>query len=96
MAQDSGGAGGGDPLDRATDAVVRDVRWGKVSVAAARGDDGVGLDGPAQAPVLDEDATRALRERLRAERPEQPFSDRGPGCARLGGGRTSSEIAWLV
>jgi N-methylhydantoinase B len=92
----TGGGGWGDPLDRAPDAVARDVRWGKVSQAAARGDYGVVLDGPGEAPVVDEDATRALRERMRAERPEQPFFDRGPGYPRLSGGRTSSEFDWLV
>ena len=92
----TGGGGWGDPLERATDAVARDVRWGKVSSAAARDDYGVVLTGPSTAPVVDEDATRALRERLRAERPEQPFFDRGPGYARLAGGRTSSELDWLA
>ncbi len=68
-----------------------------MSTAAAADDYGVVLlHGPREAPVLDEDATRALRQRLRAERPEQPFFDRGPGYARLAGGRTSSELDWLV
>jgi N-methylhydantoinase B len=91
----TGGGGWGDPLDRATAAVARDVRWGKVSLAAAEADYGVVLHGPVEAPVVDEDATCALRERLRADRPEQPFFDRGPGYPRLAGGRTSSELDWL-
>ena len=91
----TGGGGWGDPLDRATGAVARDVRWGKVSLAAAQADYGVVLQGPAEEPVVDEDGTRELRTRLRAERPEQPFFDRGPGYPRLAGGRTSSELDWL-
>jgi N-methylhydantoinase B len=92
----TGGGGWGDPLDRATDAVARDVRWGKVSLAAAQADYGVVLAGPVEEPVVDEQATRALRERLRGQRPDQPFFDRGPGYARLADGRTSSELDWLV
>ena len=91
----TGGGGWGDPLDRALDAVARDVRWGKVSLSAARDDYGVVLSGPQEEPVVDEDATRALRERLRAERPAQPFFDRGPGYARLSGGAPSSPYDWL-
>ena len=91
----TGGGGWGDPLDRALDAVARDVRWGKVSLSAARDDYGVVLSGPQEEPVVDEDATRALRERLRAERPAQPFFDRGPGYARLSGGAASSPYDWL-
>jgi N-methylhydantoinase B len=91
----TGGGGWGDPLDRATDAVLRDVREGKVSVAGARDDYGVVVHGPQQAPRLDAGATEALRAQRRAERGEQPFFDRGPGYARLSGGRTSSELDWV-
>jgi N-methylhydantoinase B len=66
-----------------------------VSPDAARDDYGVVLHGPHEAPVVDEDATRALRARLRAGRPAQPFFDRGPGYARLSGGAPSSPYDWL-
>jgi N-methylhydantoinase B len=93
----TGGGGWGDPLDREVDAVVRDVRWGKVSREAAERDYGVVLvdpggsaDGAPPAPAgidevaADPDATAALRARLRAERGENPaFFDRGPGYAQL-------------
>jgi N-methylhydantoinase B len=93
----TGGGGWGDPLDREVDAVVRDVRWGKVSREAAERDYGVVLvdpggsaDGAPPAPAgidevaADPDATAALRARLRDERGENPaFFDRGPGYAQL-------------
>jgi N-methylhydantoinase B len=91
----TGGGGWGDPLDRATEAVVRDVLWGKVSTAGARDDYGVVVAGPPSAPVLDVEATDALRARLRAERGPQPFFDRGPGYALLSGGAASSPLDWL-
>jgi N-methylhydantoinase B len=40
--------------------------------------------------VVDADATAALRARLRAERDDRPFFDRGPGYARLAGGADRS------
>jgi N-methylhydantoinase B len=65
----TGGGGWGDPFDRPTHEVARDVRWGKVSVAGARDDYGVVLTGSAGAAVLvDEAATEALRAAKRAER----------------------------
>lgn len=54
-----GGGGWGDPLQRDPAAVVRDVRNGKVSLAAARRDYGVVLDEVTLA--VDEAATAALR-----------------------------------
>src|SRR4029079_11988358 len=41
----TGGGGWGDPLDRPADEVLRDVRWGKVSVDAARASHGGVLRG---------------------------------------------------
>jgi N-methylhydantoinase B len=88
----TGGGGWGDPLLRDPELVARDVRWGKVSVAAAAADYGVVLAGPDP----DTTATARLRETMRAARPEQrPFFDRGPGYARLAGGRSCAEVDWI-
>ncbi|MGI8667842.1 MAG: hydantoinase B/oxoprolinase family protein [Jatrophihabitans sp.] len=92
----TGGGGWGDPLRRDPAAVLRDVRWGKVSPAAARSDYGVVLGGAPGQPSLDPAGTERLRARLRAARPaEQPFFDRGPGYARLSGGRQSASCDHL-
>ena len=50
----TGGGGWGDPLERDPALVARDVRWGKVSRAAAAADYGVVLTGPAGDPVADD------------------------------------------
>ena len=92
----TGGGGWGDPLDRDVEMVVRDVLWAKVSRAAAAVAYGVVVAGPEGEPALDVDATRALRERMRAERAQaRPFFDRGPGYARLSGGRAAAEVDWV-
>jgi N-methylhydantoinase B len=92
----TGGGGWGDPLLRDPALVVRDVRWGKVSRAAAAADYGVVITGPPDSPDADEAATAALRARLAAERPAaRPFFDRGPGYAALSGGRSAAEVDWL-
>ncbi len=101
--QTTGGGGWGDPLDRDVDAVVRDVRDGKVSVQGARDDYGVvivgGPDGyDRDEPEADLDATEALRARMRAERAAagpQPFFDRGPGYPVLSGGKPAADVDWL-
>jgi N-methylhydantoinase B len=93
----TGGGGWGDPLDRDAAAVVRDVRWGKVSVSAARDDYGVVIAGNGEQAVVDEGATASLRTQLRASRSaDQPFFDRGPGYARLSGGATAPDCDHLV
>ncbi len=79
----TGGGGWGDPLDRPSADVERDVRWGKVSVAGARDDYGVVLGDPA--------ATEALRKQRRTR--DQPFFDRGPGYQVLAG-RRHAEVDW--
>ena len=86
----TGGGGWGDPLDRPYDEVVRDVRWGKVSVAGARADYGVIVtDGPS----VDVAASDALRAGVRAERAgDAPFFDRGPGYPVLAGGRLAADV----
>jgi len=92
----TGGGGWGDPLERPVDDVLRDIRWGKVSVAGARQDYAVVVTGPGDEPVLDTVATASLRRRRRDDRPvAQPFFDRGPGYARLSGGATSAAVDWL-
>jgi N-methylhydantoinase B len=79
----TGGGGWGDPFDRELDLVRRDVVWGKVSREAAAHDYGVVVEGPDDDLVVDHDRTAALRARLRDERGEPSFFDRGPGYARL-------------
>jgi N-methylhydantoinase B len=87
----TGGGGWGDPLDRAPEKVGADVRDGKVTPGAARDHYGVVLTGAARngpagtEPAADLEATAALRARMRAERGQAPFFDRGPGYLRLAG-----------
>jgi N-methylhydantoinase B len=92
----TGGGGWGDPLARDPGLVARDVRWGKVSRECAVADYGVVITGPQDDPEPDAAATRELRARLRAARPEaRPFFDRGPGYAVLADGATSAEVDWM-
>ncbi len=90
----TGGGGWGDPLERPYDDVLRDVCWGKVSVEGARSDYGVELSMAGGEPVLDVSASEQRRARLRAERDDEPFFDRGPGYASLSGGRRAAECDW--
>ena len=89
----TGGGGWGDPLDRAPAEVATDVLQEKVSRRAAESDYGVVLTA-GDDPAVDEDATEALRSRMRSERGDRPFIDRGPGYARLSGGRMHAEVDW--
>jgi N-methylhydantoinase B len=92
----TGGGGWGDPLVRDPALTTRDVRWGKVSRAAAAADYGVVITGPPDDPAADEQATAELRERLRGQRPAaEPFFDRGPGYVALSGGRATADVDWL-
>jgi N-methylhydantoinase B len=87
----TGGGGWGDPLARDPNAVLRDVRWGKVSAAAARDDYGVVI----AAGSVDEAETARERAAMRLARPErEPFFDRGPGYARLSG-QLYADCDWL-
>jgi N-methylhydantoinase B len=71
----AGGAGYGDPLDRDPEAVRADVLDGKVSGEAARAAYGVVLGG---GHAVDEIATKARREALRAARGPAAWTfDRG-------------------
>jgi N-methylhydantoinase B len=88
----TGGGGWGDPLDRPYEEVARDVAWGKVSVAGAREDYGVVMDGDR----VDVAASDALRAEMRAQRTgKEPFFDRGPGYAKLSGGHPYAEVDLL-
>jgi N-methylhydantoinase B len=91
----TGGGGWGDPLERPCDEVERDLRWGKVSFEGARRDYGVVASGTKDEPVVDVEASDRLRERLRSERPAEPFFDRGPGYARLAEGKAAADVDWL-
>ncbi|MDQ6657412.1 MAG: hydantoinase B/oxoprolinase family protein [Actinomycetota bacterium] len=93
----TGGGGWGDPLDRPIDEVVRDVRWGKVSVDGARIDYGVVLEVSSTGEVVvDRAATVVRRTDLHAAiASDAPFFDRGPGYVALSGGRTSAEVDHL-
>ncbi len=94
----TGGGGWGDPLDRDPAAVLRDLRWAKVSPASAHDDYAVVVTGSVDADDLrvDEAATLARRDEQRAARPVQrPFFDRGPGYERLSGGAAAADVDWL-
>ncbi|MGN6243004.1 MAG: hydantoinase B/oxoprolinase family protein [Motilibacteraceae bacterium] len=89
----TGGGGWGDPLERPYAEVERDVRWRKVSLAGARRDYGVVVAGTPDDPVVDVAASDALRAERRAARTgQEPFFDRGPGYARLSGGRPFADV----
>ena len=68
----TGGGGWGDPITREVGDVVRDVRWGKVSVRGAREDYGVALTyddtaahvDSSSALTVDDAATAALRDEI--------------------------------
>ena len=93
----TGGGGWGDPLEREPALVVRDVLWRKVSPEAALADYGVVLSGSAEQDDLGYDAaaTSTMRRELVEGRGDGAFFDRGPGYARLSGGRTAADVDWL-
>ncbi|MFC6993218.1 hydantoinase B/oxoprolinase family protein [Haladaptatus sp. GCM10025707] len=71
----AGGGGLGDPLDRDTETVAREVSQGLISADAAREEYGVVL---AADGSVDEASTERTRETLRDERDELPEFDYGP------------------
>ena len=94
----TGGGGWGNPLDRPTAEVLRDVRWGKVSTGGALRDYGVVLLGAGDYLTVDEPATalaRAVAGAALEAGQEQPFFDRGPGYATLSGGARAAAVDWL-
>jgi N-methylhydantoinase B len=101
----TGGGGWGDPLERPYAEVARDIAWRKVSPRGAADDYGVVVTDDRDVhgfPAVDEAASDALRAQLRAERDARqaaegtPFFDRGPGYARLSGGRAYAEVDVVV
>ncbi len=90
----TGGGGWGDPLERDPEAVALDVLQRKVSRTAAEADYGVVL-GEGERPEVDTEATERERDRLRSERGEPAFFDRGPGYARLADGAAHADVDGL-
>jgi N-methylhydantoinase B len=79
----TGGGGWGDPLERESELVLRDVIEGKVSRAAARDDYGLAIEGDDDC-TLDAAATTRLRAQMKARRTAPlPMIDRGPGYQRM-------------
>ena len=80
----TGGGGWGDPLERETGLVLRDVVEGRVSPQSASEDYGVVLVDDADGYVVDEAATATRRARLRAQRTGPlPMIDRGEGFEKM-------------
>jgi len=78
----TGGGGWGDPIEREPELVARDVRDGKVSLAAAGDEYGVvlvetAMQGEFEADV---DCTAKLRGEMRGRRGPLSVIDRGEGC----------------
>lgn len=91
----TGGGGWGDPLERPLDEVERDLRWGKVSPEGARTAYGVVASGDKDTVSVDATASEGLRARMREERSDEPFFDRGPGYGQLADGARASEYDYL-
>lgn len=92
----TGGGGWGDPLDRPYDEVLRDIQWGKVSVQGALDDYGVVVTRDGDHAAIDESASDAERQKRRDEvGDDAPFFDRGPGYARLSGGKQFADVDHL-
>ena len=69
-----GGGGRGNPLDRSSDRVLRDVERGALSLQAARADYGVIISGG----EVNENATKMLRDEMRAGQDDDGHFDFGP------------------
>ena len=79
--QTAGGGGWGDPLERDTEKVRVDVVRELVSVRKAASDYGVVCD--PETSEVDEEATRALRQRMKESRGETLTFDFGPPLQEL-------------
>jgi N-methylhydantoinase B len=78
-----GGGGWGDPLERDPALVALEVDRGLVTAEGARRY-GVVVGSDGDRPTVDDEATRALREQMRADRPaELPVFDMGPPIEEL-------------
>ncbi|MEY9929312.1 N-methylhydantoinase B [Catenulispora sp. GP43] len=91
----TGGGGWGDPLERPTEDIIRDLKWGKVSIEGARQDYGLVVTLGGDGYEIDEAASEAMREEIFMLRGPVAFFDRGPGFARLARGATSAWCDWL-
>jgi N-methylhydantoinase B len=91
----TGGGGWGDPLEREPELVRLDGLRGLVSPDSAERDYGVIFTGPPDQPGVDEEATAAVRDRLRAERGPRPVFDRGPRYRELADGKTTADVDWV-
>jgi N-methylhydantoinase B len=82
----TGGGGWGDPLERETELILRDVVEGRVSIASAGTDYGVvfAKDSTAEHPRIDQAATLLRRGDLRkARKGALPMIDRGDGYEKM-------------
>jgi N-methylhydantoinase B len=82
----TGGGGWGDPLERETELILRDVIEGRVSLASAGADYGVVFtkDSSAEQPEIDQAATAQRRGELRnARKGALPMIDRGEGYEKM-------------
>jgi N-methylhydantoinase B len=81
----TGGGGWGDPLERELPRVLQDVTEGRVSRAAAARDYGVVFtaESSADMPIIDDTATAARRNAIRATRPAAGMIDRGEGYEKM-------------
>jgi N-methylhydantoinase B len=82
----TGGGGWGDPLERETELILRDVIEGRVSIGSAGADYGVVFtaDNTAEQPRIDQAATSLRRSDLRkARNGALPMIDRGDGYEKM-------------
>jgi N-methylhydantoinase B len=91
----TGGGGWGDPLERPNEEIIRDLRWGKISIEGARRDYGLVLISGSTGYEIDVAATEGMRDEIRVLRGPVAFFDRGPGFATLAHGATSAYCDWL-
>ena len=94
----TGGGGWGDPLERETHMVLRDVTEGKVSATAALQEYGVVLlkAGDSNDYQVDEAATTKLRsERQSGRTGPLPMIDQGPGYAAMRAVAAAQEIGFM-
>jgi N-methylhydantoinase B len=80
----TGGGGWGDPLERETELVLKDVIEGRVSVQSASDDYGVILVQDTEGSEIDGAATMARRAQVLSKRTGAlPMIDRGEGFEKM-------------